>query len=251
MPSSAEVFLTLPGLNLAPDKLQPLTRFLEDRGHTVTTPALRGYGPGEEQAWETASAGSWLIDLDHAWAGVAAARPGAAPSLLGYSMGALLGLTWSLSRGIPLRRAIVISPALRLRWYLLPALRVLGALLPRRMRLPSKGPSSYLLHRGTSLAAYLALAALIEAFHRELAALSTGDGTGLPPQFVAYSPRDELLATGFLARYRALAPGRITLHSLAHAPRPGCPYHLGIDAHTLGDSEWAALLAALESWLRE
>ncbi|MCZ6843778.1 MAG: alpha/beta hydrolase [SAR324 cluster bacterium] len=246
-PSSGEVFLVLPGLNLAPDKLQPLTGFLTGRGHAVAWPRLHGYGPGEEDAWEGVTAQRWLSDMDRAWAEVSSQLPGAAPCLLGYSMGALLGLTWSLSRGIPLQRAIVLSPALRLRWYLLPALRIMAATLPRRLRLPSKGPSSYLAHQGTSLAAYLALADLMREFRLRLSKLCPQPG--LPSQFLAYSPHDELLSTRYLARYQILAAGRVTQHRLEHVPRPGCPYHLGIDAHTLGDSEWAALLAALERWL--
>ena len=251
-PVGGEIFLMLPGLNLAPAKLQPLAMFLAGLGHQVARPALRGFGPGEEQAWAGVSAADWLEDVDRAWADLSNCHPGAVPSLVGYSMGALLGLTWSLSRGIPLRRAVLISPALQLKWYLPPALRVLGAVLPGSLRLPSKGPSPYLARRGTSLAAYGAMAALLRDFRRELARRPPG-GAGLPPQFLAYSPRDELISTGYLARYRsrcqAVAGAPVAVHVLGHRPRAGCPYHLGIDAHTLGDSEWAAFAAALEGWL--
>jgi pimeloyl-ACP methyl ester carboxylesterase len=244
------VFLVLPGLNLAPAKLGPLQDFLLDRGHAVARPALTGYAPGDPEAWGRVRAGDWLADLDRAAAEIRQCLPGAAVSLLGVSMGALLGLTWSLTRREPLRRAILLAPALQLKWHLTSPLRVLGAALPGRLRLPSLGPAEYLAHRGTSLAAYMALLNLLKTFH---AAMGSLDGTGAagipPPQFLAYSPRDELLSMRYLARYSALAPERTRVHALAHRPLRGGAHHLGIDAHTLGDSEWAALLGALASWL--
>lgn len=246
-----EVFLVLPGLNLAPAKLEPLREFLLAHGHAVALPALTGYAPADPEAWGRVRAGDWLADLDRATAEIRQCLPGAAISLLGVSMGALLGLAWSLTRRKPLRRAILLAPALQLKWHLAPPLRVLGAALPGRLRLPSLGPPEYLAHRGTSLAAYMALLDLLKTFHAAMGRLDGAAGAAevLPPQFLAYSPRDELLSLPYLARYSALAPERTKVHALAHRPARRGAHHLGIDAHTLGDSEWAALLAALASWL--
>jgi alpha-beta hydrolase superfamily lysophospholipase len=240
------VFLALPGLNLAPHKLQPLTLELLGRGCAVARPPLRGYDRPGAPEWATVSADDWLADLDSAHAALTARYPGVAPALLGYSMGGLLGLAWSLLREVPLRRAVLISPAFRLVWYAQPLLSALGAVLPGRVRIPSRSPREYALHGHTSLAAYGALLDLVKRFR---AALQDSGAGRLPAQFIAYSPADELIATRYYSSYRELAPERVVLHPFSHTPRPGFPHHLGVDAHTLGGSEWAALQGALAAWL--
>ena len=50
-----EVFLVLPGLNLALAKLGPLQDFLLARGHAVARPALTGYSPGDPAPRSTIS----------------------------------------------------------------------------------------------------------------------------------------------------------------------------------------------------
>ena len=220
-----------------------------DEGHAVLRPALRGYERAGSPAWRAVSATDWLADLDRAWAECSARHPEAAPSLLGFSMGGLLGMAWSLSRGIPLRRAILISPAFRLKWYAAPALSAAGLILPRGFLVPSRSPKDYALHGGTSLSAYGALLALVRHFSAALMALDAQGRAQLPRQFIAYARRDEMVSAGYLRTYRTLAPERITLHRLEHRPRRGFPHHLGIDAHTLDGPEWAALRRALSAWL--
>lgn len=264
----------LPGLNLHPARLHPLRDFLLVQGLGAAYPALSGFPepcdedqtapavflPGVSHAWGSLSAGDWLADLDDCVRQLRAQLPHAAISLLGHSMGALLGLVWSLERGQPIKRAVLLSPALRLRWHIAPSLHALRALLPRRMRLPSLGPAEYLAHQGTSLAAYGALLDLLAAFANYPAgAASCGEAVipcngqqAMPPpplQFLAYARDDKLISTSYLRHYATCMGDRITTHTLAHAPAAGASRHLGIDAHTLGDSEWAALLAALQAWL--
>lgn len=243
-----EVFLVLPGLNLPPEKMASLREFLLARGLAVANPPLRGISPPDPADWETVTAEEWLADLDRAEACIAEAHPEASLSLLGYSLGALLGMTWSLNRGRPFRRAILLSPAFGLKWYTPPALTVLAALLPGRLRLPSAGPAPYRLHQGTTLAAYSALLELMRRFRTETAKLEQPDAA-LPPQFIAFAPRDELISTRSLRRYYSLASSRLTLYTLGHGRRPGFPFHLGIDEETLGAAEWSALRDALGEWL--
>ena len=263
--SCAEAFLILPGLNLDPARLEPLGDFLLGCGHAVIHPPLKGYpravrgAPPEqvlpEAAWDSLRAEDWLADLDRAREALHSRFPEAAISLVGYSMGAVLGLVWSLTRQQPLARAVLLAPALDLKWYFAAPLRLLCALLPRRTRLPSQGPATYLAHQGTSLAAYGALLELIGMLrrstgHRAAGRKSPNGVEGLPPfQFLAWHEKDEMISTATIARYAGGAGERITTHALTHQPSPGATRHLGIDAHTLGDSEWAALLAALEAWL--
>ena len=112
-----EIFLVLPGLNLHPGRLSPWHGLLADQGSAVLAPRLTGYGFSGDPEQKKAAAGRYLEDLNTAWAQAGAQIPGVACSLLGYSLGGLLGLTWALQQRIPLKRAVLISPALRLkRW---------------------------------------------------------------------------------------------------------------------------------------
>lgn len=247
-----EVFIVLPGLNLSPRKLEPLSDFLLAEGHATALPRLRGYQGAGDPAWAGLSAGDWLADLDAAQAALAVRCPRASLSLLGFSMGALLGMVWSFSRGVPLERAILLSPAFRLKWYTAPLLAGAVRVLPGRLAISSRGPTGYALHGGTSLAAYGALLDLQRCFRRRLDRLEREGQEGqsrLPRQFLAYAPGDEMISTRYLPLYQRIAPQNITLHPLNHHPRRGFPRHLGVDAHTLGESEWAALRGALKGWL--
>ncbi len=246
--------MVLPGLNFSPKRLGPLAGFLLEQGHSVALPRLRGYAAPGDPDWRNVTARDWLRDLDDAHAALGEKFAGAAPSLLGVSMGGLLGMAWSLSRGVRLRRAVLIAPPFRLKWYATPLLTALRAALPGRLLLPSMSPAGYALHRGTSLAAYGALLDLLRIFRDARKEEKGRDGleargAGAPSQFIAYARADEMISTRYLPAYQRAGPARITLHSLNHRPRPGFPYHLGVDGHTLGAAEWAALRAALAEWL--
>ena len=97
-----EVFLVLPGLNLHPARLDGWKTLLNAEGHTVAVPELSGYGSPGDPALDGVAAESWLDDVSEAWRSVSGRLPDARPSLLGYSLGGLLGLVWALERGIPL-----------------------------------------------------------------------------------------------------------------------------------------------------
>jgi len=244
-----EVFLLLPGLNLHPERLAPWRMLLSAAGYPVLCPPLTGLrGPGDP-ARGSESARLWLDDLDAAWERARARLPGARPALAGYSLGALLGLCWALEADPPPARAVLISPALRLKPLHRALLALLGGLLPGRLALPSLAPRAYRLHARTSVAAYRALAALERRLAPRLRRWQAGDPAGLPALLIVHAPRDELIDTALLAALQRAAPGRVTLHTLRHRPRPGFPRHLGIDAHTLGEAEWERLREAVGRWL--
>lgn len=246
----AEAWLVLPGLNLHPQRLEPAAAWCTATGGAVVQPRLRGYAEAGDPAQGRVRAADWLADLDHAWSRARTRFPSAAPALLGYSLGALLGLVWSLSRGVALRRALLLSPALRLKRAHRLVLGSVGRLLPGRVRLPSLSPEAYRMHPATSIAAYRALAALERHLAPHLARWLAGDAEGLPPLLVACSLRDELIDTRPLLALARAQPGAVTLVPLSHSPRRGYPHHLGLDANTLGEAEWRRLSAACMDWLR-
>jgi pimeloyl-ACP methyl ester carboxylesterase len=248
---SGEAFLVLPGLNLHPHRLDPLSALLTDAGAAAVAPTLTGYAAPGDPAQARVRAETWLADVDAAWSATRARLPGAEPSLLGYSLGALLGLAWARHAGVRLRRAILLAPALRLKALHRPLLRGMVTLLPGRVRIPSVSPAAYRFHPFTTVAAYRALARLERGLQPQLAAWLRGeDGASVPPLFIAAAARDELIDTRPLAALARAFPERVTLVPLAPAPRRGYPAHLGLDATTLGDREWQRLVGEIEAWLR-
>jgi len=245
-----EAFLVLPGLNLHPHRLDPLSELLTTAGAAAVTPRLTGFAVPGDPALGRVRAARWLADVDAAWSAAQARLPGVAPSLLGYSLGALLGLVWAAERGVTLQRAILLAPALRLRAMHRLAIALLGLALPGRLRLPSRAPASYRFHPGTTVAAYRAVTALERRLRPRLQGWLRGEAQGLPPLLVACSPRDEMVDTRVLGALAHHHPSRVTLVPLSHEPRPGFPAHLGLDGYTLGESEWQRLRHAIEDWLR-
>jgi pimeloyl-ACP methyl ester carboxylesterase len=245
-----EAFLVLPGLNLHPHRLDPLTDVLNTAGLAAVMPRLRGFAVPGDPALGRVRARDWVGDVDAAWRAAQARLPAAAPSLLGYSLGALLGLVWALDAGVALRRAVLLAPALRLRGRHRALIAALTPLLPGRLWVPSRAPASYRFHAGTTVAAYRALLALERRLRPRLQGWLRREGAGPPPLLIAVSPQDELIATAPLAALARAWPERVTLLPLSHTPRPGYPAHLGLDATTLGEAEWQRLAATLGDWLR-
>jgi hypothetical protein len=244
-----EAFLVLPGLNLHPHRLDPLAELLNEAGLATVTPRLTGFAAPGDPALRRVRAAQWVADVEAAWRSAEARLPGARPSLLGYSLGALLGLAWALQSGVPLRRAILLAPALRLRRLHRTLIALLGLALPNRLRLPSRAPATYRFHPGTTVAAYRALAALERSLRPHLLAWLRGEPAGLPPLLIACSARDELVDTRALGALAHAWPARVTLMPLSHEPRRGFPAHLGLDGYTLGEGEWQRLAGAIADWL--
>jgi pimeloyl-ACP methyl ester carboxylesterase len=268
-----ELFLVLPGLNLHPGRLSPWHGLLAGQGSAVLAPRLTGYGfPGDPEQ-KKVTAGRYLDDLNTAWAEAGEQMPGAACSLLGFSLGGLLGLAWAFQQRIPLKRAVLISPALRLKAWVRIPITGLGRILPHRLGLPSLAPADYRLHPTTTVGAFWAVVEL----ERQLSGVLDGwlgggiagsggneknggnDGSGgnetnwgrePPPHLlIAFAEKDEFIDTRVFHRLRKAFPERVSLHRLNHAARAGYPLHLGLDADTLGQGEWNRLKAAVKAWL--
>jgi alpha-beta hydrolase superfamily lysophospholipase len=246
-----EVFLTLPGLNFNPDRLEPWEALFVAQGAAVVRPALRGYAGAGDPTWRDVSAEGWLEDISEAYIRAAQRFAGAKISLFGFSLGGVLGLVWAQRTNTPLHRAVLLAPALgsrRLPWM---GLR-LCTLLPGRMLVKSWAPRAYRVHAETSLAAYQAVRKLIREFRQSRRAGKTAYDPGA--LFTAVAGRDELVSAQAVDQYRAeLAKTRpqgfVRMHWIDHQPKPGWMVHLGVDAFTLGETPWEMLRANLEEWL--
>lgn len=251
----------LPGLNLHPGRLSPWHDLLADQGSAVLAPRLTGFGfPGDPEQ-KKVTAGQYLEDLNTAWAEAGARMPGAACSVLGYSLGGLLGLTWALQQRIPLKRAVLISPALRLKAWVRISMAGMGRILPHRLRIPSLAPTDYRLHPTTAVGAFWAVVILERQLSGVLNAWQGGateksggsggnEGREPPPHLlIVFAEKDEFIDTRVFHRLREAFPERVSLHRLNHTARAGYPLHLGLDANTLGQGEWNRLTAAVNAWL--
>jgi len=234
-----ETFLLLPGLNMAPAALAPWGDLLREAGHAARPVPLTGAAAPGDPAWRRVRAADWLADLDRAVA--AAGTPWV--SLVGYSLGAVLGAVWSLERRRPWHRAILLAPAFRLHGPVR-ALLALGVVLgPGGLVLPGCGPRRYRLHRGTSLAAYGALRELTGRF-----AARRGAGAAVGRAQLVICPRRDEFVSPAAAAEHALRSGSPLVWLDTARPR-GIPRHLGLDACTLGAAEWARVTAAVTDWL--
>lgn len=245
-----EIFLVLSGLNLHPERMSALSALAAARGHGLALPALTGFSAPGDRAQGRVLAEHWLADVDRAWEQVRVRYPRARCSLIGYSLGALLGLTWAHERGLSLRRALTVSPALRLKPHVQLSISLMSACLPGALRLPSRAPRAYRFQSKTSVAAYRAVGELVRRLDGPLRDWLAGIGAP-PPLLIASSGRDELIDTRVIAALGRAAPSRVRLQALEHRPRPGHPIHLGVDAHTLGEAQWAALEQAVGNWLEK
>ena len=238
-----EVFIVLHGLNLHPDRMLPWCELLRRSGRGVVRVVLAGHDPERPAAWGSVTAEQWLEDLSRAYADARRRWPGAAICLFGYSLGAPLGLVWGIEHEVAWRRIVLLAPALRVRGWLAPLLR-LSSLVPRsRVRLPSLAPRRYRAHASTSLSAFHALQVLIERFDAGAARFPRC------PQLVIYTAQDELISTRVLQEYRERSPGTVTLHRLALSLARRYPCHLTIDPRTVGEAEWARLAGKVLEWL--
>jgi len=239
-----EVFLTLPGLNLDPARLDPLRSILHSSGAATLAPALAGYAKTGPQ--ELVSARQWMGDLTEAHQEARFLHPGAAISMLGFSIGAALGLVWCQMTGNAFDRVVLVAPALGLRPLTRLGLLALSS-LPSSWMIPSAGPRDYQWHRATSVNHYRAAQYL-------MVRIASGPGPRPRASFTAVSPKDELISPEAARLYvqachDAGPAGAHKLHWIEHRPRFGWPRHLTLDATTLGETHWNSLRSALLDWL--
>ncbi len=277
-----EGFILLPGLNLHPSRLEALGDLLRGEGLPVFTPEsipeinLRNASrspppvvapPGREAPATLSGAEfryrEWLGALDRTAREMDELYPGISLSLCGFSLGGLLGMAWSVERGIPFKRALLVAPAFRIKQGHGLTIDLLGRLLPDGLPIPSITPRRYRHHSTIPVADYRAMVKLEQRFSGKLERWLRGEGTPPPRMLIAYSPKDELIDTEIFPRLRnAVAgrkpgpnggeefpEGRIVLHPLHPRPRRRYPAHLVIDPESLGESQWNAFAGDVRNWL--
>ena len=276
-----EGFILLPGLNLHPSRLEALADLLRGEGLPVAIPAIsarmdpRHFPPGDARSTLEAPTSlsaadfryrEWMAELDRTTRKMEELFPGIALSLCGFSLGGLLGMAWSVDRGIPYKRALLVAPAFRIKTRHQLAIDLLGRLLPERLSqlpVPSLAPRGYRQESKIPVADYQALTKLEQRLSGALEGWLMGEGTPPPPMMIAYSPGDELIDTGIFPRLRMAVAGRkpvsgekeefpgqrIVLHPFSIPARRDFPAHLAMDPESLGESQWNAFAGNVRNWL--
>jgi esterase/lipase len=240
----AGVALVVHGLNLKPERMDPLARALARAGIETFRMELEGHGFG---SLAKATASEWLAETRAGYRAAAAraAALGVPLYFLGYSFGGLLGEAiinlGGEEKAARFARVVLIAPAI--------ALRPVAGLVKPLFRLgpgftlPSRDLPDYREHSGTPMAAYEAMFELLKLTD------SSGYASANVPTLVFDRRRDELVSIeGLRSLVRKHGLTSWSIVEIANAPA-GIPEHLMIDERSLGPAEWERMTAIMLRFL--
>ena len=242
------IVLVVHGLNLRPERMQPVCTLLLERGAIVVRMALRGHRGIYERLARVRRA-DWLDDFTAAFDTIAEQAghrrtEESAPlpiGFLGQSLGALAFCDYLCSSGADsraidtgrgVREALLLSPAIALR----PRVYILRPLITLHPRLPipsASDPADRLYDR-LPAGAYRALFATYAAFRHSLRAAPLE----LPCRIVV-NEGDELVSARGISRLietGALSAARLVVFARSADGRGA--HHLAVDPDTMGSENW-------------
>ncbi len=248
------VALVIHGLNLKPERMQPIISELNRAGIDVLNVSLKGHGenfardadlPLDEARLESFRRVTFRLWLDEVRDGYLKAAARAAKKkvplfLIGYSLGGLMSCDLILSYpDVLCDRMVLFAPALNItaKSYLL------KALLPfPNMVIDSLSPVSYRANEGTPMAAYKALFEAVDYFEQN------ADGRLNRPTVIIIDEKDEFISSselaGMIAR-KNLDQWRILPLKKDPAAEGRASCHLIIDKASVGEETWRLVRSAL------
>ncbi|MHB8771549.1 MAG: alpha/beta hydrolase [Syntrophales bacterium] len=251
------VALVVHGLNLKPEKMEPIIRTLNRAGIDALNVSLHGHGdnyvrpgrggPREARlaSFRTATYGLWSSEVRRAYDNVRerADRTKVPRFLVGYSLGALLGCDLLVSdAGVHFDRMALFAPALHVTSvpYLLKALMPFPGLV-----IDSRSPEGYRSNDGTPVAGYKALLEALDHFQAHItSALNV-------PTIVFLDRDDEFISSDHLEEM--ISRNNLDLWNILtirkKRPEPPCAYHLLIDEAVTGKDVWERMAGSLLSHL--
>ncbi len=252
------VALVIHGLNVKPERLQPLADELRGCGIAVVLCSLRGHGENYTPlagysaeiarltAFRQVSYAGWRAEVAAAYqtAVTYASATDVPIFLVAFSLGALLGCELLVtSPGVNFARMVLLAPALAIHPYChLPALFARWPQLAIR----SLAPSFYRANPVTPIAAYGVLYAMLHQLHCQ-------PGTALNlPSLVFIDPADEVVSVQGIRRFihdKGLT--RWQLHLICKAPvhTGRTVHHLILDPASVGPAVWQRMIAQITSHL--
>jgi alpha-beta hydrolase superfamily lysophospholipase len=252
------VALVVHGLNLRPDRMQPIIAELNDAGIDVLNLSLKGHGnnylrninvstdEARLESFRNVTYELWLNEMYEAYLKVRerASKKDVPVFFIGYSLGGLMGCDLILSQSdIHFDRMILFAPALNMKVesYLLKALMPFPNVV-----IDSLSPLSYRANEGTPMAAYKALFESIEHFER-----NANDNLNKPTlifidgndEFISCSKLKEMIIRRNLNRWQ--------IHILQKDNDVGgkISRHLIIDKTSVGENMWKQIKDALKKHL--
>lgn len=255
------VALVIHGLNLRPDRMQPIISMLTESGIDVLGLSLRGHGENythsngidEDQArLETFKNASYQVWINEAYLAYLQVKErgedkGVPLFFTAFSTGALIGLDLFVTYPeVRLDKMILLAPAIKLHAivYLQRALSPFPGLV-----LPSLGLKSYLANtRGTPIAAYNALFEGLAHFEEHFSQKIN------IPTLVFIDEDDELISAQGLRSFvseKSLDRWRFYgVQKGASADRATFHHHI-IDVQSTGDSVWQDMMKAVVNHLMD
>ncbi len=252
------VALVVHGLNMKPDRMEFLIKWLNHAGIEALNLSLHGHGENyfqsEERNCEEARLDSFRTVTYRLWsdevyvayqkAKQRARQKGVPLFLVGYSLGGLLGCELQVSMpDVFFDRMALFSPALRitLKPYLLKVLMPFPDLV-----LDSLSPEAYRANAGTPMAGYKALFEALTLFEE-----NRNDKLNVPTvvfldredEFISYDDLAQMIATGHLDRWRIVDVQKDPPEAALYA------HHLMIDETAVGRIMWSKMQAVLLSHL--
>ena len=253
------VSLVIHGLNLRPDRMQPIITKLNESGIDVLRLSLRGHGDNysrehgldEDRARLNAFKGvSYQVWMNEAyWAYLQLKSRGEAKKvpyfLTAFSLGALIGLDMYASNAdVRFDRLVLFAPAIRLHGiiYLQRVLSPFPGLV-----IPSLADSTYLSNKkGTPIAAYNALFDSLDSFDEN------ADQKLNVPALVFIDKEDEFIPLEKLEKLveeKGWDRWRFYLVDKDETADEDSFYHHIIDAHSTGQSTWQKMMKAVDEHL--
>ncbi len=225
------------GLNLRPSRMDAIAELLREHGADVLRLGLPGHVGGlEEMRGVTRDA--WLRALAEAGieASVRATQLQVPLSFVGYSVGGLLYCDSQSSTPAPppYARVVLLAPALTPN-RLVHLTPLMGLFRGERYVIASEAPPESRRHAGTSVRAYKAVLASLDA-------VEAADGAAYNvPTWVLIDRDDETVSATRLAQF--IARKALTAWTLEVIDRRGEPvtpiaHHLIIDRQSLGTERW-------------
>jgi len=253
------VALVIHGLNLRPDRMEPIISTLTDSGIDALLLSLRGHGQNHDdpvgvdqdtarlEAFKSVSYPVWINEAYLAYMKVKerAEEEKAPVFLAAFSMGALVGLDLFASNPeVQFDKMVLFAPAIALR----PIIYLERVLSPfPGWVIPSMAPQDYLAnHKGTPVAAYNAL---FECFyHFEKSATSKID----VPTLVFIDEQDEFISIGGLKKLveeKKLGRWKFYIVAKENPPNPDAFHHHILDESSTGGAVWQDMMKTVTAHL--
>ncbi|MCP4629899.1 MAG: alpha/beta hydrolase [bacterium] len=255
------VALVIHGLNLRPDRMQPIISKLAESGMDVLSLSLRGHGENYShsqntdadqarlEAFKTVSYQVWMNEayLAYLQLRTRGAERGVPLFLTAFSIGGLIGLDLFASNAdVMFDKLILFAPAIRLH----PIIYLERIFSPfPRLVIPSMAPKTYLANtKGTPIAAYNALFDSLEQFNK-----NAGRKLNVPT-LVFIDKQDEFIPLGKLKKLVAEKKWTQWQFYLVEKDQTAADerfYHHIIDASSTGNAVWREMMAAAVAHLND